>query len=220
MNKDIYGFSPVSYEMSTTRFLLAKWLFVSKMYRFVSPGCVDDLRLMATAAKSLHRQNGKRKEFFSFSHFVFPHWVTQFHGPLAYLRWRGVKSVQFWDFWGTVFLNLLRYVAILLPSPLDRLHHYVTAVRVKQWKQCSLHWLKKKTNYQITVVSHAGIHTFCIFIMLKAQINKMRWNFNYFYLVASWNVMDCRKNPWCYWSIYFFILKTVHNRWKKVHTID
>lgn len=134
MNNDIYGFSLVTHKMSLTLLLCAKWLFVSKMYRFVSLGCVEDLRLRPRRRKSLCRQNGKRKDFF-FSHFVFPHWVTQFHGPLAYLRWRAVKSVQFWDFRGTVFLNLLRYVAILLPSPLDRLHHYVTAARVKQWKQ-------------------------------------------------------------------------------------
>lgn len=133
MNNDIYGFSLVSHEMSPTLLLRAKWLFMSEMCRFVSLGCVEDLRLRLRQQKSLCRQNGKRKDFFS--HFVFPHWVTQFHGPLAYLRWRAMKSVQFWDFRGTVFLNLLRYVAILLPSPSDRLHHYVTVARVKQWKR-------------------------------------------------------------------------------------
>lgn len=77
----------------------------------------------------LCRENGKRKDLF----FRFPHWVTQFHAPLAYLGWRTMKSVQFWDFRGTVFWNLLRYVAILLSPPLDRLHYYETVAKVKLW---------------------------------------------------------------------------------------
>lgn len=60
----------------------------------------------------------EKKRFFS-------HWVTQFHAPLAYLGWRAMKSVQFWDFSGTSFWNLLRYLAILLSPPLSRLHYYV-----------------------------------------------------------------------------------------------
>ena len=79
-------------------------------------------------SSSLQR-NGKRKGFFS--SLRFSHWVTQFHAPLAYLGWRAMKSVQFWDFGGTVFWNLPRYVVILLSPPLDRLHYYVTVAKVK-----------------------------------------------------------------------------------------
>lgn len=164
MNNDIYGFSLVSHEMSPTLLLRVKWLFVSGMYRFVSLGCVEDLRLRPQRRKSLCRQNGKRKDFFS--HFVFPHWVTQFHGPLAYLRWRAVKSVQFWDFRGTVFLSLLRYVAILLPSPLDRLHHYVTGARVKQYSDMFLalvNWCPNETNEQSQLCQLQGSIYFALF---------------------------------------------------------
>lgn len=137
----------------------------------------------------------KRKDFFS--HFVFPHWVTQFHGPLAYLRWRAVKSVQFWDFRGTVFLNLLRYVATLLPSPLDRLHHYMTVARVKQWKRMFLalvNWCLNKTNKQITTVSATGINLFCTFLMLKAQIYKVR--------LYEWLSGGKNRFSWYYRSVY------------------
>ena len=78
----------------------------------------------------LCREMGREKIFF-FSLLRFSHWVTQFHAPLAYLGWRAMKSVQFWDFRGTVFWNPLRYVAILLSPPLDRLRYYVTVAKVK-----------------------------------------------------------------------------------------
>ena len=88
---------------------------------------------------SSQQRNGKRKDFFS--SLRFSHWVTQFHAPLAYLGWRAMKSVQFWDFGGTVFWNLLRYVVILLSPPLDRLHYYVTVAKVKTVVMVSsLHW--------------------------------------------------------------------------------
>lgn len=108
--------------------------FLSKMYRFVSLGCFGNER-----PKPCQHSGNKKSLLFSaekwgekrFFFLRFSHWVTQFHAPLAYLGWRAMKSVQFWDFRGTVFWNLLRYVAILLSPPLDRLHYYVTVAKVK-----------------------------------------------------------------------------------------
>lgn len=96
----------------------------------VSLGCrtgpVHELKVSAL----LCREAG-RKRFFFFPHLRFSHSVTQFHAPLAYVRWRAMKSVQFWDFRGTVFWTPLRYVVILLSSPPDRLCYYVTVAKVK-----------------------------------------------------------------------------------------
>lgn len=124
--------------MSST-FLCVKWLFLSRMYRFVSLGCFGNERpkqcqhtgKKKKVSSALCREMGRERIFFF--RLRFSHWVTQFHAPLAYLGWRTMKSVQFWDFRGTVFWNLLRYVAILLSPPLDRLHYYVTVAKVKLW---------------------------------------------------------------------------------------
>lgn len=50
-------------------------------------------------------QKKERERIFLFYLFFFSRWVTQFHAPLAYLRRRAMKSVQFWDFRGRVFLK-------------------------------------------------------------------------------------------------------------------
>lgn len=114
----------------------AKWLFFclecTGLFHSVALESKDQSRAYWQEKKSLSsslQRNGKRKGFFS--SLRFSHWVTQFHAPLAYLGWRAMKSVQFWDFGGTVFWNLPRYVVILLSPPLDRLHYYVTVAKVK-----------------------------------------------------------------------------------------
>lgn len=48
-----------------------------------------------------------------------------------------------------------------------------------------VNWCPNETNEQITTVSSTGIHLFCTFLMLKAQIKKVRLKLNYFYLVTS-----------------------------------
>lgn len=42
-----------------------------------------------------------------------------------------------------------------------------------------------ETNEQITTMSATRINLFCTFLMLKAQMYKVRLNFNYFYLLTS-----------------------------------
>lgn len=54
--------------------------------------------------KKTSKKKSKRKDF-PFLLIFFSRWVTQFHAPLAYLRRRAMKSVQFWDFRGRVFLK-------------------------------------------------------------------------------------------------------------------
>lgn len=94
--------------------------------------------------KKFHTLLSREKFFFFFflSDSFFSHWVTQFHAPLAYLGWCAMKSVQFGDFRGTVFWNLLRYVAVLLSAPLDRLHYYVKVAKGETVViiHCVPHW--------------------------------------------------------------------------------